>query len=343
MKYLWLLVSILLLASPSLALLPPVADPQILVSGDVNFFFWNDSSTYGSGYSKLSTYPQLQDTTTFSVDISQSTGPKTIASFITDPFPNGIVMAPGMTRFRPFLNVSSDVGLTTFEFITYNVSTSGVENKMWYGVARTIDISSLTPTEYLSSYSRRNYTYFLPGERLLLRVNASTTSVASRKAYISVAGTGTASMATMGYWLNPYATTNPTNGNESFAYSPTGATPMPVWFIFVFGALLFFAGSFLFKPRYADGKVSSERIVFSLLSTVACAVCAIASLEIVSPSGVAVSIVYQQPVITILFVVLSILSFANFVYSAMKSDIIVPDDNYDVGVDSKVKAERRKK
>jgi hypothetical protein len=109
-------------------------------------------------------------------------------------------MMPGLTRYRTYLNVSSAVGVTTFNFIPYNVSSTGVETRMFFGVPRTEEVNELDAQEYATSYARRNYTYFLPGERLLIRVNASTSSVTERTAYFNIAGTEMASMVQVGYW-----------------------------------------------------------------------------------------------------------------------------------------------
>lgn len=314
------LILCLLVGSVS-ALLPPVTPPNIPYSGDVSFFFWNDSSDFGSAYNKFATYPQLQDTVFYSQTVTAASGEKTIGNFVTDAFPNGQVLAPGLTRYRVYLNTSSDVGLTTFDFIPYNVSPSGVETRMFFGVPRSVDINTQTPTEYLISYARRNYTYFLPGERLLIKVNLSTTSVVERTGYIGIAGTSYASMAQIGYWIDPSK-----NTNESYAYSPSGATPLSQWIVVALTAIALFVCAFYFRLRNEDGEISKERIIFSIVSSVACGIAAYLSLEIIVPSGgVATSVVYQIPVISILFVILSILAFANFIYCIMQKDMVQPD------------------
>lgn len=325
MKRLLLFISILMLVGCASALLPPVAPPNIPLSGDVNFFFWNDSSDFGTTYNKFSTYPQLQDTVYYSQTVSQATGEKTIGNFATDAFPNGQVLAPGLTRYRVYLNTSSDVGVTTFNFIPYNVSSTGVETRMFFGVPRSVDINTQTPTEYLISYARRNYTYFLPGERLLIKVNLSTTSVVSRTGYIGIAGTSYASMAQIGYWL-PNTSSPITNYNESYAYSPSSATPLSQWVVIALTAIGLFVCAFYFKMRNEDGEISKERIIFSIVSSVVCGIAAYLSLEIIIPSGgTATSVVYQMPVISILFIILSILAFANFIYCIMQKDMVQPD------------------
>ena len=308
------------------ALLPPVAPPNIPITGDVNFFFWNDSSDFGITYNKLATYPQLQDEVIYSATVSQSTGEKTIASFISEPFPTGKILEPGLTRYRMYLNTSSDVGITTFNFIPYNVSSTGIETRMFFGVPQTVDINTQVSSEYLVSYARRNYTYFLPGERLLIRANLSTTSVVSRTGYISVAGTTSASMVQIGYWMDTQNESYAYSPNESYAYSPSGATPLTQWIVVALTAIALFVCAFYFKMRNEDGEISKERIVFSIVSTVVCGIAAYLSLEIIIPSGgLATSVVYQEPVIAILFIMASIISFANFIYCITQKDMLKPE------------------
>ncbi len=321
MKKIFFIISIILLVWSASAILPPVTPPNIPLSGDVDFFFWNDSSDFGSQYNKFATYPQLQDTVYFSQTVTQASGEKTIGSFVTNAFPNGQILAPGLTRYRVYLNTSSDVGLTTFDFIPYNVSPSGIETRMFFGVPRSVDINTQIPTEYLISYARRNYTHFLPGERLLVRVNLSTTSVVSRTGWIGISGTSYASMAQIGYWVDPSI-----NTNESYAYSPSGATPLSEWIVVALTAMGLFICAFYLRLRTGDGEISKERIVFSIVSSVVCGLAAYLSLEIIIPSdGLATSVVYQEPVIAILFVMASIISFANFIYCITQKDMVQPD------------------
>lgn len=169
--------------------------------GDMNLFFWNDSSSLGPDYNRLSSHPQPTVEKIMSATVSAATGEKTIGSFVTEPFNDGKVMGPGLTRYRTYLNVSSAVGNTTYNFIPYNVSPSGIETRMFFGVPRTEEVNELVSREYLTSYARRNYTYFLPGERLLIRVNVSTTSVTARTAYFIIGGTSQASEVQVGYWI----------------------------------------------------------------------------------------------------------------------------------------------
>lgn len=191
----------ILLMLIAIAVAPASASNGYDLCGDMNFFFSNDPSSFGTSYNALSTKPQMEDAKILLANVSSSTGDRTIASFITEPFPNGKVLGPGLTRYRTYLNVSSAVGYTTYNFIPYNVSQSGVETRMFFGVPRTEEVNELIAREYLTSYARRNYTYFLPGERLLIRVNVSTSSTVPRDAYFNIAGTSQASMVGIGYWI----------------------------------------------------------------------------------------------------------------------------------------------
>jgi hypothetical protein len=184
----------------SAELLPPVADPNIPVEGDTNFFFWNDSSFVGGHMNRFATYPQLQDTKLMSATVTAAGGDVTIGEFITDPFVGGHSMSPGLTRYRIYANVTSDVGITSLNFLPFIHHANGTDERLYYGVSRTVDINTPTMAEYLISYARRNYTIFEPGSSLFIRVNASTNSVVARTVNLGVAGTSTASMAVIGYW-----------------------------------------------------------------------------------------------------------------------------------------------
>lgn len=209
---------------------------EIPTCGAVDFFFWNDSSTLGPTYSSLSKYPQMQPDTILQQTVSSSTGEKTIGSFVTEPFLTDTTMAPGLTRFRTYLNVSSAVGVTKYEFIPFNVSSTGVETRLWYGTARTEEVNELDAREYDTSYARRNYTFFNEGDRLLIRVNVSTTSVTARTAYFNVAGNTKASMASVSHFICCYGssatTTAPTTapGIPNLPAPPTGSQ-WPWWLI----------------------------------------------------------------------------------------------------------------
>jgi hypothetical protein len=93
------------------------------------------------------------------------------------------------------------VGTTQYQFIVYNRSSAGTETNLFYGHAITEEINELASTEYLLSYARRNYTTFFPGDQMVIKVNASTTSVTARDAWITLAGNTRASMVEVGWWI----------------------------------------------------------------------------------------------------------------------------------------------
>lgn len=197
----FIILAMLFIVTPVAAdILPPVADPNIEIRGDVNFFFWNDSSNVQDHPNRFATYPQLQDTKLFSATVTSSGGDVIVGDFLTDPFTNGRVLAPGLTRYRIYANVTSDVGTTTLNFLPFIHYANGTDERLFFGISRTVDINTPAMAEYLISYARRNYTAFPPGSSLFIRVNASTTSVVSRTVNLGVAGTSMASMAQIGYW-----------------------------------------------------------------------------------------------------------------------------------------------
>jgi hypothetical protein len=168
-----------------------------------DIFFRNDSSDI-PGYFVADHRPQIESTKYKVVSVSSGTGEKTLGSFATiDGSPGVTSIGPGLWRFRVYLNVSSASGNTSFLFKIFNRSSTGVETDLFYGHVIGADIGDLTTTEHLISYARRNYTTIFPGDRLVIKVNASTSSVAARDAYMAVAGNSYASMVESGYYLCP--------------------------------------------------------------------------------------------------------------------------------------------
>jgi PKD repeat protein len=162
--------------------------------GIQELFFWNETSDV-SGYKILNHYPELSDQREVNVTISSATGSQQLGAWLSPAgTPDVTTIAPGFWRFRTFHNVSSQVGTTTLEFFIMNRSSTGVETNLFYNKAITEDINELDPTEYLLSYARRNATTMFAGDRLLLKVNASTTSVTARKVYMWLAGNTNTSM-----------------------------------------------------------------------------------------------------------------------------------------------------
>lgn len=168
---------------------------------DQDIFFRADSSDI-AGYFHMDHRPQIESTKYFSTTVSSGTGSQRIASWATNASKPGVsVIGPGLWRFRVYLNVSSAVGNTNYEFKVFNRSSDGTETDLFYGHVISKDINDLTPTEHLISYARRNYTQLFSGDRLVIKVNASTSSVAARDAWISVAGNTQASMVGVSYFI----------------------------------------------------------------------------------------------------------------------------------------------
>jgi PKD repeat protein len=162
--------------------------------GIQELFFWNASSDV-SGYKILDHYPELSEQREVNVTVSAATGSQQLGAWLSPAGTPGVTtIAPGFWRFRTFHNVSSQVGTTTLEFFIMNRSSDGTEINLFYNKVITEDINSLTPDEYLLSYARRNATTLFAGDRLLLKVNASTTSVTAREVYMWLAGNTNTSM-----------------------------------------------------------------------------------------------------------------------------------------------------
>lgn len=179
----------------------PIPNPNIPVCHTQNFFFWNQTSYQIPGYRILNNYPELDSVRYITTSVSSATGSKIIGNFTTAAFTETKTMAPGPWRFRSYFYVSSAVGDTRVEYSVFNRSSTGVETHLWYGTAITGDINNLATAEQLLTYARRNSTTFYAGDRLVIKVNASTTSVTSRDIYMGLAGNVYASMVQNGWWI----------------------------------------------------------------------------------------------------------------------------------------------
>jgi hypothetical protein len=179
----------------------PVEFPDWDWCADQDIFFRNDSSDI-AGYSVIDHIPQIASTQYKTVSVSSDTGTKELGRWVTPSGSPGVTLiGPGLWRFRVYLNVSSASGTTNYEFKIFNRSSDGTETDLFYGKVIGTDINDLTPTEHLISYARRNYTTMFNGDRLVIKVNASTSSVAARNAWISLAGNTEASMVGVSYFL----------------------------------------------------------------------------------------------------------------------------------------------
>ena len=130
---------------------------------------------------------------------------------------------------------------------------------------------------------------------------------------------------------------------ETFQYSTQGATPEFVLVVLAIASFIFVAIAFAHKLRSDDGSISTERVAFSLIGSILCFVTAYSSLVIDVLTGFQTHILHQPVILSILFVLLGIILFANFIYSLVAPEIIAPNTKqYSLGFDSKVRAEGEK-
>lgn len=202
--------------------------------GAPDLFFWSTNDTIDE-YRVMQNYPQLTDQVTLiSPSVSSTTGQKTLGTWITPE--NSIypmTLDPGLWRFRVYAKASSDAGLTQIQFHAINRSSDGTETDLFYGQAIILDIDkTITPSEYLLSYARRNATTFFPGDRLMIRANVSTDSAAERTVSMDVAGNTNASMVSISYFDCTPPTPAPTIPNL-----PAGAidqgVPWWTWIVLI--------------------------------------------------------------------------------------------------------------
>ena len=281
-------------------------------------FFWNASSDI-SGYRIMDHIPELAPQNTIIIDVSSTNSPQQIGTWVTPVGSPGVTyIAPGMFLFNTYVETSSVSGSTTIKYNVINRSASGIETDLFYGTAITQDINTGEPTLHQIAYARRNGTTLFPGDRLIIRATATTSSPASRTLTYYISGNTNASMVSISYF---------TGGFENYAYSPSSATPLSAWIVVAITAVALFMLAFYFKLRDENGEISKERIIFSIASTTISGITAYLSLEIIIPSGgLATSVVYQEPVIAVLFTMTSIISFANLIYCVMQPDILKPDN-----------------
>lgn len=171
--------------------------------------------------------PQLSDQRAVtSSPVSTSTGEVTLGTWVTPVGSPGVPqIGPGLFRFRTYAYASSASGKTWLKFYIINRSASGNETVLFFGNAVTRDIDATTvPTEYLTSYARRNYTTMFSGDRLAIRVNASTDSASARTVTMEVAGNTNASMVGVSYFLCDEITNSTTTSDIDDAILMNDAT-----------------------------------------------------------------------------------------------------------------------
>ena len=130
---------------------------------------------------------------------------------------------------------------------------------------------------------------------------------------------------------------------ETFTYSSFNGTPELVWVILALAAVSFFIIAFAHKLREENGEISTTRVAFSLFGSVFCGIVAYFSQVIDVNTGSQTHALYQTTPIAILFAILSVILFANFVYSIMAPDMLQPDKrDYKSPVDGHVRAEGKR-
>jgi hypothetical protein len=315
------LIFILLL----LLLVPQVAMAQSQPWCSLNeAYFQHNASTTPVGYEELINYPSGNAEVIETVSVINTGGPVLIDNYIMPigSLASADALEPGLRRYRIYAYVSSNVGVTQLNFTAFQRFANGTEQNFYTALSG--DIDALTVSEYDFNYVSQNALPLSSTDRLGVRVSANTTHSAPITVYWVYQGSTHASMFVTGFFSCP---SSPTGGVESYAYSPSSATPLSGWIVVAITAISLFVLAFYFKLRDENGEISKERIIFSIVSTAVSGIAAYLSLEIIIPSGTAISVVYQEPVIAILFAITSIISFANLVYCIMQPEVLKPDNN----------------
>jgi hypothetical protein len=131
---------------------------------------------------------------------------------------------------------------------------------------------------------------------------------------------------------------------ETFLYSTSSSTPEWILVVIAIAAISFVAIAFAHKLRDDDGSVSTERVAFSLIGSILCFITAWFGLVVDVQTGFQTHALYQLSILSIFFVLLGIIMFANFIYCLVAPELIQPDiKQYAMNVDSRVKAEGRNK
>jgi hypothetical protein len=285
----------------------------------INNLFFTDVKSDKVPFHQLNGYSTGLPETDESVTISSTSGIVLIDSYYSQPgFPGSQGLLSGLRYYNLWGWVSNTGGESSF-IVNVSIRHADGTSTYDYGV-RTNSIEYTTPTLVSTPYVNPNSFTFLPTDRLLINISAYTTSVSPKTIHFLSEGSTHYSWVQSGLFVCG-------NSQESYAYSPSGATPLSEWVVVALIAIVLFMLAFYFKLRNEDGEVSKERIIFSLVSIVMSGITAYLSLEIIIPSGnMATSVVYQEPVIAILFAITSIISFANLVYCITQPDMLKPDN-----------------
>lgn len=291
--------------------------------GTQQLYFQHNSSISPAGYEELINFPSGNPEIIENVSVIGTGGPVLIDNYISPiGSMNGVTtLDAGLRRYRIYAYVSGASGVTQLNFTKFVRHADGSETNIYTALSGDIDALSVAERDF--SFVMTSDLSLNSTDRLGIRVSANTTHSAPIFVYWVYQGATHTSMLDSGFFVCPGA---PTNYNESYAYSPSKATPLTEWIVVALTALVLFICAFYLRLRNEDGEISKERIVFSIVSSVVCGLAAYLSLEIIIPSnGLATSVVYQLPVIAILFTILSVLAFANFIYCIMQKDMVQPD------------------
>jgi hypothetical protein len=288
----------------------------------ISNLFFTDVKSDTDNFRQLNNYATGMAETDENVTISSTSGIVLIDSYYSQQgFPGSQGLLSGL-RYYNLWGWVSNTGGESYFIVNVTIRHADGTSTYDYGV-RTNSIEYTTPALVLTPYVNPNSFTFLPTDRLLINISAYTTSVSPKTIHFLSEGSTHYSWVQSGLFVcqNP---TNPTNGNESYVYSPTNATPLGEWIVIIIAAFSLLICSFYFKLRDETGDISTERVIFSISSAVVCAFAAWLSLEVAIPSGTATIVVYQLYIVSIIMVIASIISFANFIYSIIQGETIKP-------------------
>lgn len=192
--------------------------------GEQDIFLRNDSSDI-SGYMVMDHLPQIDIQHDITSEPFVAGQEVVVGTWITPAGSPGVsALGPGLFRFRTYAYASSSSGITSLKFYIINRSSDGTETNLFYGNAITKDIDkTVVPAEYLTSYARRNYTAMFSGDRLVIRVNATTDSASARTVTLETAGNTNASMVGVSYFLCDSILAESSGGGEG---GKTGGSPI---------------------------------------------------------------------------------------------------------------------
>lgn len=320
-RVLFLFALIILFISPVSAILTYPSS----WSGINNLYFSDARSDIGNGsYGTLLNYANGITSPDENITVTSGESPQYIDGYMTPAgLPGGgVELLSGLRQYNMYDYASS---VSQPSYLTFNVS---IYHGQWGNYTTiyndtSVAISSTTPTLDRSPLVEIANNTFGSQDRILIEIYGYTTR-SSATIHFENGGNNVSSYVQSGYFLDP-SPLYPTGGNESYDYDSTGSTPLSEWIIIVIGSIAFLICEFWFKIRDENGDVSTQRIVFSLVACLTTAFAAWLSMEIIIPSGVATNVIYQEPIISILFVVASIISFANFIYSITLPEITKPD------------------